>query len=207
MRDRVDGQRGRLHALVDVELPVRQLPTRLRERKPNQSGAVVASERIRLRGPVHVAQRRGEAVEVVLRPLVVGDDNLFGGHLGPTLLMFSKDDDEPLQRGLTMPGVTRCLASHPGPPEAPPRTRRFEMAWARPAVVRLERHPAPSVNRTGWDADPCSPVRPPGQPTRTNEWVAEIPASPKPADARGRSPHDGGVSTARRRWAGFRAAE
>jgi AraC-like DNA-binding protein len=47
---------------------------------------------------------------------VVGDDDLFGGHLGPTLLMFSKDDDEPLQRGLTMPGVTRCLASHPGAP-------------------------------------------------------------------------------------------
>src|SRR5678815_1908717 len=54
-RDRVDGQRGRLHALADVELPVRHLPTRLRERKPNQGGAVVASERIRLRGPVHVA--------------------------------------------------------------------------------------------------------------------------------------------------------
>ena len=84
-------QRGRLHALVDVELPVRQLPTRLGERQPNQRRAVVASERIRLRGPVHVAERRGEAVEVVLRPLVVGDDDLFGGHLGPTLIMFSNN--------------------------------------------------------------------------------------------------------------------
>jgi len=33
----------------------------------------VATERIWLRSPIHVASRRGEAVEVVLRPFVIGD--------------------------------------------------------------------------------------------------------------------------------------
>src|SRR5215475_11117845 len=68
------------YALGNVELPVGQLTTLLRERKLNQGGTLVASERIRLRGPVHGAQRGGEALEVVLRPLVVGDDDLFAGH-------------------------------------------------------------------------------------------------------------------------------
>ena len=38
----------------------------------------VASERIGLRGPVHTAKRGGVPMKMVLRPLMVGNDHLFG---------------------------------------------------------------------------------------------------------------------------------
>src|SRR5712675_1661750 len=72
-RDGVNRKRGWLHAVGDVELPVWKWLPHLGEREANQRRSVVATERIWLRSPIHVANRRGEAVEVVLRPFVIGD--------------------------------------------------------------------------------------------------------------------------------------
>ena len=72
-RDGVNRKRGWLHAVGDVELPVWKCLPHLGERETNQRRSVVATERIWLRSPIHVANRRGEAVEMVLRPFVIGD--------------------------------------------------------------------------------------------------------------------------------------
>src|SRR5262249_11810558 len=69
----VNRKRGWLHAVGDVELPVWKCLPHLGEREANQRRSVVATERIWLRSPIHVANRRREAVEVVLRPFVIGD--------------------------------------------------------------------------------------------------------------------------------------
>ncbi len=48
------------------------------QRETKEVRSRVASKRIGLGRPVHVAERGGVAVEVVLRPLMVGNDHLFG---------------------------------------------------------------------------------------------------------------------------------
>src|SRR4030095_2302451 len=59
-RDGVNRKRGWLHAVGDVELPVWKCLPHLGERETNQRRSVVATERIWLRSPVHVANRWGE---------------------------------------------------------------------------------------------------------------------------------------------------
>src|SRR5205823_653639 len=72
-RDGINRKRGWLHAVGNVELPVWKCLPHLEEREANQRRSLVATERIWLRSPIHVANRRGEAVEVVLRPFVIGE--------------------------------------------------------------------------------------------------------------------------------------
>ena len=42
---------------------------------------MIAAERIRLRCPIHVADRRRKTAVVVLRAFMIGDDGVFGGHV------------------------------------------------------------------------------------------------------------------------------
>ena len=75
-RQRRDRERRRRDAPRDVELPVRQRPPGLRQRKPYERRALVAPEGVGLRRPIHHARRGGIAMEVVLRPLVIGEDHV-----------------------------------------------------------------------------------------------------------------------------------
>ena len=52
------------------------------EREPNKVRSSIASERIGLRRPVHVAGRGGVPVKMVLCPLMVGNDHLRGRGIG-----------------------------------------------------------------------------------------------------------------------------
>ena len=77
-RDGVNRKRGWLHAVGDVELPVWKCLSHLGERKANQRRSLVATERIWLRSPIHVANRCGEAVVMVLRSFVVDHHDFLG---------------------------------------------------------------------------------------------------------------------------------
>src|SRR6266511_3113970 len=72
-RDGVNRKRSWLHAVGDVELPVWKCLPHLGEKEANQRRSLVATERIWLRSPIHVASRCGEAVVMVLRPFVIGN--------------------------------------------------------------------------------------------------------------------------------------
>ena len=82
-RDRLQRQWYWRHGRARIELPIRQRAARFGQRETNQVRSGVAPKRIGLRRPVHVAERGGVAVEVVFRPLVVGDDHLFGRCISP----------------------------------------------------------------------------------------------------------------------------
>src|SRR6185295_6971834 len=65
-------------AVGDVELPVWKWLPHLGERKANQRRSLVATERIWLRSPIHVANGCGEAVVMVLRSFVVDHHDFLG---------------------------------------------------------------------------------------------------------------------------------
>jgi hypothetical protein len=52
------------------------------KRKVNERRPIITAERIRLRRPIHVADRRSEAAVVVLRSFMISHDGFFGGHVG-----------------------------------------------------------------------------------------------------------------------------
>ena len=91
------------HARAGIELPIGQRAARFRQREANQIRSRVASKRIGLCRPVHVAKRGGVTVEVMFCPLVVGDDHLCGrgfslNKAGSYLAdRFSKNHDEQLK--------------------------------------------------------------------------------------------------------------
>ena len=81
-RNRLQRQRHSRHACAriraGIELPIGQRAACFRQREANQIRSRVAPKRIRLRRPIHGAERGGVAVVVVFCPLVVGDNHLFG---------------------------------------------------------------------------------------------------------------------------------
>ena len=74
--DGLHGQRLRRHGPDRVELPVGKQAPRCGQGKTNEVRSRVPPKRIGLRRPVHVAERGGEPVEVMLGSLMVGDDHL-----------------------------------------------------------------------------------------------------------------------------------
>ena len=77
-RDRLQGQRLRWHGPDRVELPVGKRAARFGQRETNEVRSWIPPKRIGLRRPVHVAERGGVPVEVVLCSLVVGHHDLLG---------------------------------------------------------------------------------------------------------------------------------
>jgi hypothetical protein len=67
---------------VAKQLVVGQRTAARRERQLDEFGTVVAPERVRLRGPVEIAERCRKAVVVVLRALVIRNDDFTGGKRG-----------------------------------------------------------------------------------------------------------------------------
>ena len=84
-RDGLDRKRRRFHDVSDfvsgIKLPIRKRSPGLGERKTDKRGPGVAPERIRLRRPIHGARRRGVAVVVMLRSLVIGQHDFLGGQV------------------------------------------------------------------------------------------------------------------------------
>jgi hypothetical protein len=70
---------GRYHTGWHIELPVRQRSVFGRQGQPSEGRPFIAAERIWLRRPIKVAQRSSEAVVVVLRSLVILEDDFFAG--------------------------------------------------------------------------------------------------------------------------------
>ena len=75
--NRLQGQWLLWHGPDRVELPVGKRVARIGQRETNEVRSCVPTKGIGLGRPVHVAERCGELVEVVLCPLVVGNDHLF----------------------------------------------------------------------------------------------------------------------------------
>ena len=78
--DGIDGHLSRRYRACGVQGREWRRGVFLRERQPEQRRICVASERVRLCGPIEVTQGAGVLAEMVFRGLMVGDGDVDGFH-------------------------------------------------------------------------------------------------------------------------------